>query len=214
MITKLFIDDISFRFIFLEMTELFCDFSKESCIVAEIVTYNAKNIMCSDFGLLILIVTKFFPLLFANISYLKNNSYTRIILSYIKENPGCLEAEIVKNLNIKRSTLRYYLFKRTSNLYITKINKGRIKGLFHITCSLSEKQKLLCLHKKNKTRSLIIHIISHSSGISISEISSCLNIDKSTVHWHVKALYTDELIKFEMEGRSKKYYLLPFLIEH
>jgi predicted transcriptional regulator len=52
----------------------------------------------------------------------------------------------------------------------------------------------------------MIDIITKNPGITGQELSSDLNIDKSTVHWHIKELQADELIDFEKDGRFKRYY--------
>ncbi len=92
------------------------------------------------------------------------------------------------------------------------IKKGRIKAIFHITYSKAEDQKLVCLHKKNETRRKLIEVLTKTPGITGQELSSELDIDKSTVHWHVKELHADNLVNFEKDGRAKKYYLQSSLL--
>jgi predicted transcriptional regulator len=68
------------------------------------------------------------------------------------------------------------------------------------------------MHKRNETRKKMIDIITKNPGITGQELSSDLNIDKSTVHWHIKELHTDEFINFEKDGRAKRYYLQSILL--
>ncbi len=156
---------------------------------------------------------KYLPLLLGKILTKDTNPKLQEIVFYIKENPGCLESEVAEDLNLKRGTLRYYLARLNSDKRINTVKKGRIKGIFHITYSKAEDQKLLCLHKKNENRRKLIELLTKKPGITGQELSSELEIDKSTVHWHVKELHADNLVNFEKDGRSKKYYpqatLLP-----
>ncbi|MDI3486437.1 MAG: hypothetical protein PWQ50_1657 [Methanolobus sp.] len=149
---------------------------------------------------------KCLPLLLGKILTGGTNPKMQEIASYIAENPGCMESEISGDLDLKRGTLRYYLSKLSSDNRIQTFKKGKLKGLFHITYSKTEDAKLLHLHRKNKNRRKIIEIISERPGITGQELSSTLNIDKSTVHWHIKALHEDDLIEFKKDGRYKKYY--------
>ncbi len=149
---------------------------------------------------------KYLPLLLGKIFTRDTNPKLKEIVSYINEKPGCLEIEIAEDLNLKRGTLRYYLAKLQSAKRIHTIKKGRIKGIFHITCSKTKDQKLLNLHKKNKNRRKIIDIIAKRPGVTGQELSSELNINKSTVHWHIKDLHADEFIDFEKDGQTKRYY--------
>jgi len=149
---------------------------------------------------------KCFPILLGKILSGDINPKLQEIVSYITENPGCLESEISRDLDIKRGTLRYYISRLASDNRIQTIKKGKIKGIFHITCSKTDDQKLLHLHRKNKNRKQIIQIITERPGITGQELSSHLNIDKSTVHWHITELKKDDLICTEKDGRSRRYY--------
>ncbi|MDY0388395.1 MAG: winged helix-turn-helix transcriptional regulator [Methanolobus sp.] len=155
---------------------------------------------------------KYLPLLLGKIFTRDTNPKLKEIVSYITENPGCLEIEIAKNLNLKRGTLRYYLAKLQSTKRVRTIKKGRIKGIFHITCSKTEDQKILDLHKKNEIRKKMIEIITRKPGVTRQELSSELNINKSTVHWHIKDLHADEFIYFEKDGLTKRYYPQSILL--
>jgi Uncharacterized protein conserved in archaea len=155
---------------------------------------------------------KYLPLLLGKIFTKDTNPKLEEIVSYITENPGCLESEIAEDLSLKRGTLRYYIARLESAKRIHTIKKGRIKGIFHVTYSKAEDQKLLDMHKRNETRKKMIDIITKKPGITGQELSSDLNIDKSTVHWHIKELHTDELINFEKDGRAKRYYPQSILL--
>ena len=149
---------------------------------------------------------KYLPLLLGKIFTKDTNPKLEAIVSYISENPGCLEIEIAEDLNLKRGTLRYYLAILQSSKSIHTIRKGKIKGIFYITCSKTEAQKILDLHKRNETRKKLIEIITKHPGVTGQELSADLKIDKSTVHWHIKELQADDLINFEKSGRAKRYY--------
>jgi len=149
---------------------------------------------------------KYIPLLLGKIFTKDTNPKLEAIVAYISEHPGCLEIEIAEDLNLKRGTLRYYLARLQFSNRIHTIRKGKIKGIFHITCSKTEGQKVLDLHKRNETRKKLIEIVTKKPGVTGQELSKDLNIDKSTVHWHVKELHADEFINFEKDGRFKRYY--------
>ena len=155
---------------------------------------------------------KYLPLLLGKIFTKGTNPRLEEIVSYITENPGCLESEIAGDLSLKRGTLRYYIARLESAKRIHTIKKGRIKCIFHATYPKTEDQKLLDMHKRNETRKKMIDIITKKPGITGQELSSGLNIDKSTVHWHIKELHADQFIDFEKDGRLKRYYPQSILL--
>ena len=155
---------------------------------------------------------KYIPLLLGKIFTRDTNPKLGAVVSYITENPGCMESEIAEDLSLKRGTLRYYIARLESAKRIHTIKKGRIKGIFHVTYSKTEDQKLLDMHKRNETRKKMIDIITKKPGITGQELSSDLNIAKSTVHWHIKELHADKLIDFEKDGRFKRYYPQSILL--
>jgi DNA-binding MarR family transcriptional regulator len=177
-------------------------FSKDYWIL-HVFYYAGKNFKRSfEIGSFI----KYLPLLLGKIFTRDTNPKLEAVISYITENPGCLESEIAEDLSLKRGTLRYYIARLESAKRIHTIKRGRIKCIFHATYPKTEDQKLLDMHKRNETRKKMIDIITKKPGITGQELSSDLNIDKSTVHWHIKELQADELIDFEKDGRFKRYY--------
>jgi predicted transcriptional regulator len=149
---------------------------------------------------------KYLPILLGKILSKDINPKMQEIASYIAENPGCMESEIAQDLDLKRGTLRYYLSRLSSDNRIQNFKKGKLKGLFHVTYSKTEEQKVLHLHKKNKNRKRMLEIITERPGITGKELANLLKIDKSTVHWHIKELHKDDLIDFKRNGRNKMYY--------
>lgn len=158
---------------------------------------------------------KYIPLLLGKIATKKNNPKQEEIVSYIIKNPGCLESEIAKGMKLNRGTLRYYIANIASNKRIHTIKKGRIKAIFHISHNQTKKEQLLMIHKRNDTRKKLIQIIASNPGVTRQELSTYLNIDSSTVHWHIKSLYNDRMIDTKKDGRTTMYFpQTPILIDN
>ncbi|SFM21472.1 winged helix-turn-helix transcriptional regulator [Methanolobus profundi] len=160
-------------------------------------------------GMLIPVIAsfKYFPILLGKLIKKKENAKLRAISSYIKENPGCFEAEISKNLDIKRGTLRHYLGKLIEQNLISTIRNGKIKNIFPTGFFESNEQKRFHLHLKNDTRKIMLNTITEKPGITGQELASELALDKSTIHWHISKLLGDDIVRIERDGRFNKHYL-------
>ncbi|WP_407282721.1 winged helix-turn-helix transcriptional regulator [Methanolobus sp. WCC1] len=151
-------------------------------------------------------IFKIIPFLLGRIAPKKDNNQSENIISFIVENPGCTESDISSKLGIKRGTLRYYLDKMKSNNLIFTIRKGKYTGLFHKSCHGCTQQNVARLHLINNTRKTIISTIINNPGVTGQELSFKLGLDKSTIHWHVSELQSDNIIFYEKEGKFNKYY--------
>lgn len=151
-------------------------------------------------------VLKYFPLLLGRIGVRRENSRLNEICSYIKENPGCFESQISRDLAIKRGTLRYYIGILYSEKLVFTLKKGKIKGIFHASRSRSTEQNLLCLHLKSDARKTVLDAVVREPGVTRQELSYRLELNKSTIHWHISELLDDEIVHIEKDGRSHRYY--------
>jgi predicted transcriptional regulator len=46
-------------------------------------------------------------------------------------------------------------------------------------------------------------------GVTNQKLSERFRLDKSSIHWHMERFLNDSLVRFEQEGRYKKYFLEP-----
>jgi predicted transcriptional regulator len=95
---------------------------------------------------------------------------------------------------------------KTEQLIFT-LPKGRIKGIFQFDFLISNGDDKIYLHLKNDTRKTILNTIEEKPGITGKELAAKLQLDKSTVHWHLKDLSADNIVHSQRDGRFKRYYL-------
>lgn len=150
---------------------------------------------------------KYLPILLGKLANIKENPKLHAIHSYIKENPGCFEAKISRDLGIKRGTLRYYLSQLAERNLISTIKKGKVKSIFHTSFSGSSEEKKLHLHLKSDTRKIILSAITEKPGITGQKLASELTLDKSTIHWHVSELLDEGVVHIKRDGRFNRHYL-------
>ena len=132
----------------------------------------------------------------------KESENAERISGYIKEHPWCSSTDILKDLDIGRSTLRYHL------RFLTGIKEIRFEGTLYYFCgSLPNRQEYIkILHLKKETRKIIYSKICGMPGISPQELAEKLCIQKATVRYHADRLADDRLITFIADGDNVRYY--------
>lgn len=152
------------------------------------------------------ILLKYAPLLLGKVFVRKDNPTLNAVFSYIKENPGCIESEIIQDIGLKRGTLRYYLEKLDSDKLIFTVKSGRVKTIFHIAYAEFSGQNKLYINSKSDAKKAVLRAITEEPGITGTGLSSKLGVSKSTIHWHLHDLKTDDVVHVKKDGRFKRYY--------
>jgi predicted transcriptional regulator len=152
------------------------------------------------------VLFKYTPLLLGKVFVKMDNPTLQTVISYIKENPGCIESEITRDLDIKRGTLRYYLERLNSQKHIFTIKSGRVRTIFHIACMDSSGPNRFHVHFKNDAKKAMLRAIMEEPGITGTDLSSKLGVSKSTIHWHLYDLKNDDMVHIKKDGKFNRYY--------
>jgi len=150
---------------------------------------------------------KIFPAIISRIKRFVENQNRQSIFKYILNNPGTTKAEISRNLGINRGTVKYYVHKLESDTKITLMKVGKFTRLFQNSSALKNDEKIVAPHIRGETSRILLWSILENPGITNKELAEMLQLDKSTVHWHVHKFLADDIIRFEKEGRYLKYYV-------
>ncbi|MDW7733620.1 MAG: winged helix-turn-helix transcriptional regulator [Methanolobus sp.] len=153
----------------------------------------------SSFGVL-----KFLPFLLGKIRCNKGNKNRQKILSYVSDNPGCAEIDVLKDLGIKRGTFRYHFGKLELVNILVSVRHGRFVRYFRR--EYHRVNRISSLNLKSDTRKNVLETILEKPGMTGVELSSELGLDKSTIYWHLYRLKEDNKIYPEKHGRFKRYY--------
>lgn len=125
------------------------------------------------------------------------------IYDYILENPGATVQEISDALGVDYSTADHHASVLHDFDLIHRREQGRVSHYFenHGTFDAFEKEAIPLL--RNGTSSRIARIVRDNPKITPSAVARKLDVDPSTVKWHVDKLQGADLLDKEpLDGRS------------
>jgi predicted transcriptional regulator len=155
---------------------------------------------------IIVSIGKFVPLLLGKVACKKGEKNRKKILSYVSENPGCSESDILSDLEMKRGTFRYHVDKlQLSNLLIA-FKQGRFINYFSKGHANKNSLQDVVSNTQSDTRKCVLETICGEPGVTGKELSEKIGVDKSTIHWHITRLKDENMIRDEKDGRFRKYY--------
>jgi predicted transcriptional regulator len=131
------------------------------------------------------------------------------IFNYVMSNPGCTQSEISDRQNMKNGTVKYHVQMLQSEGKIILKRMGKYTRLFNTSKANSEMEKVMLAYIKNDTSKNLLHAIREEPGVTNQRLSERFSLDKSSIHWHMERFLNDNLVRFEQEGRYKRYFLEP-----
>ncbi len=159
----------------------------------------------------------FFSLLYPFYTRLKKNklldNFTRgRIYGHIESNPGIHYSELLRDLDLGNGALAYHLKTLERERMIRSEREGQMKKFYtkngkvknikhsHDPLLIREKKKI------SKTRSSINNLISSTPGLMESEIADWLKLSKQNVHYHVKELEKDGIVRVDRTNGHTRCY--------
>ena len=151
-------------------------------------------------------IGKFIPLLLGKVACNKGEKNRKKILSYVSENPGCSESDVLSELDMKRGTFRYHANKLQLSNLLVALRQGRFINYFTKGSSNEKVLQATGSNTQSDTRKCVLETICEEPGVTGKELSEKLGVDKSTIHWHISRLKDENAIRDEKDGRYRKYY--------
>jgi predicted transcriptional regulator len=161
-------------------------------------------------GILILIgLLNAAPFVIGKIQNVLDNRNRLNIFNYVISNPGCTQSEISSRQNMKNGTVKYHVQMLEAQGKIILKRMGKYTRLFNTSRANSELEKMVLSYVKNETSKNLLYSILEEPGVTNQRLSERFCLDKSSVHWHMERFLNDNLIRFEQDGRYKKYFVEP-----
>ncbi len=160
-----------------------------------------------DMLLVLLGAINAFPFAMGKIQNVLENRNRLNIFNYVMSNPGCTQSEISDRQNMKNGTVKYHVQTLEAQGKIILRKMGKYTRLFNSSRANSELEKMVLAHSKNNTSKNLLCAIMDEPGVTNQKLSERFNLDKSSIHWHMERFLHDNLVRFEQEGRFKKYFL-------
>ncbi|WP_421909176.1 winged helix-turn-helix transcriptional regulator [Methanolacinia petrolearia] len=152
---------------------------------------------------------KIIPIIQGRLEDLFDNQNRNDIFDFISENPGCSIADISNNLGINRGSTKYHIGKLISDSKVTLVKSGKFIRIFENSGIFDEQQKVLASHLRNETGRKLLLSIMENPGITNMDLAEKHDMNKSTIHWHLKKFQKSGIVQSSPEGRYKKYSLNP-----
>jgi predicted transcriptional regulator len=127
------------------------------------------------------------------------------IHGYIRAKPGEHYNALKSALKLKNGTLTHHTKVLEKEGMISIRRDGFFTRFYPIGAPVSEHEML---HLKEVQEELI-DIIRHQPGITQHEINNYFKISQPSISYNLTQLTRNNLIRFEQDGREKKYYLIP-----
>ncbi|OPY28873.1 MAG: Helix-turn-helix domain protein [Methanocella sp. PtaU1.Bin125] len=158
-------------------------------------------------ALLILVgLLKLVPFALGRIENVLDNRNRLRIFSYVQSNPGCTPAEITARQHMANGTVKYHVQMLEAEGMIVLRRMGKFTRLFK-SASGSDLEKAAVTYMRNETSRNLLQAIMERPGITNSSLAEQFQLDKSSIHWHIERFLKDRMIRFEQDGKYKRYFV-------
>lgn len=158
-------------------------------------------------SLYMFILYNLLPLLSGRMEDLLDNKNRKSIFNYIVRNPGCTNHEISRKQHMNIGTVRYHIQRLESEGKIVIQRMGKFMRIFKNNSTYSDMEKVIASYIRNETSRNILRVIMENPGMTSTEISRELGIDKSRAHRYIRAFVDAHIILPEQDGNQKRYYV-------
>jgi predicted transcriptional regulator len=117
------------------------------------------------------------------------------------------ELEISDKQEINRGCVKYHISKLGFDEKITLTKIGKFLRLFQNSGAFKGNEQKIAAYLKNETNRLLLWNILENPGITNQELKEKFQMDKSTIHWHIKQFRNDNIVVFEQQGKYKRYFI-------
>lgn len=155
----------------------------------------------------ILGLIKALPIISGRLKHVFENPKTKEVFDFILGNPGVTIAELSKEQDINRGTLKYHLGQLFANNKIMLIRKGRFSRLLYNNPRANDKESQISRLLKNDKNKELLFMIMDNPGITNQDLSSKFKLDKSTITDYLKKYSDDDIVEFRHDGKFKRCYL-------
>ena len=137
-----------------------------------------------------------------------DNSTRAKIFTTISLNPGIHFSELIRNLDLSRGQATWHLtlLKKFQMIRSTKFGKYLLffPNIAFIYDEADSKNYSVVL--KSETRNKILELVTETPLITQCDIKKSIDINQSTLAYHLAILEQEELISYQKQGRKKLYY--------
>ena len=129
------------------------------------------------------------------------------IFNYIARNPGSTMSQISRDTKINRNTVKYHTYSLIADGLLTLKKIGKYTRLYDKKLNATDLDKLVTVYLSDEINTQILFTILDKPGITNAELVKEININKSSVHWHIDRFPIDGVIAEDTDGVFKRYFI-------
>ena len=141
-----------------------------------------------------------------SIDDLFENENRKKIIKTILEEPGIHNNELLRRCNLQKGQLQWHLQVLVQYNIIKKEKIGQYSTFFPSLNKIAQENNHNLVFSKSKTFFKILNMIEDNPGINSSKIASNLNLNKSSVKYHVDRFIEEKMISCEKNGHIIRLY--------
>jgi len=142
-----------------------------------------------------------------SIDALFENENRKNIIKAILAEPGIYNNELIRQCNLQKGQLQWHLQVLLQYKIVRKEKIGQYTAYFPSIKYEDSKSNTKLLRSWSKTNFKILDLIEENPGINPSMIAVNLNLNKSSVKYHVDKFIKEDVILHEKEGRLIRLYV-------
>jgi predicted transcriptional regulator len=131
----------------------------------------------------------------------------RRIFQHITENPGTHLRRISRDMDMTIGTLRHHLEYLEKHDIVSSMMENNLKVYFNAKNNGSEHRNVAPLLQQKRFRDLLLYVLVHP-GVTPTEMAENLELKSSTLSKYNAILEKRGLVRYEKEGRNKRFYLV------
>jgi len=144
------------------------------------------------------------PFILGRIRDVLKNPNRRVIMEYIQVYPGCTVSDISNDLQINRGTVKYHIYLLCLERKIVRKKDGKMTYLFKNGGVQPEKKQVFGYIRNPAKREILMTILKEP-GINNTRIAEKMQLDKSTVYWHLSQFLQERMVVCQWDGRNMSY---------
>ncbi|ASI99015.1 winged helix-turn-helix transcriptional regulator [Thermococcus celer] len=133
------------------------------------------------------------------------NERTKLVLEFIKENPGLNFNELSRRLGLAKGDLQYHVHRLEKLGLITSRRSGLKRHYFPVGIFDESEKDVLTLLSSENLRGIVMFMIT-KPGVTQKELCDELDLSAPTVNYYVDKLEKLHLVRSIKDGKFVKYY--------
>jgi predicted transcriptional regulator len=133
-----------------------------------------------------------------------NQPTRRLILNFVTSHPATSAREVQRSLSLGWGETTYHLEHLLNLAVIERERAGRRDFFFNANVRPSDRRVLIAF--QSQVERTVLLLLTQKPNLSFGEVTDCLNMNKSTLSFHLKYLMAANIVGVSMIGGVRRYH--------